>query len=497
MSTSQAFEEIIEAKLSFNSDGKFISLEGNVIGNIGAYSIFPWTGALEPVQVIAFLPGPYDIKNFHGNVKCVVTSKSPTGPYRGVGRPAAVFVLERLVDMAAKLISMDPIEIRLKNLINNQDLPYRIGSGIIWNDAGFKECLIKATNSAFFQKMIEYKSNKKIDKWVGYGIATYAELTGIGSKISVAPGMPINTGSETATIEIDGTGSVTGTFAIASHGQGLETTLAQIIADELGVKPDDVKVIHGDTAKAKHGTGTYASRSAVIGGGAAIKSVRTLKNKILKVAAHLFNTDPNNIQIEDGIISSLNTNKSINFSELAEAVYSDMETLPVELRESLNATESYDPIYGATTTATHIALVEIDKQTFNIKVLKYIVSEDCGKVINPLIVDGQVHGGVAQGIGVALLEELNYDEEGQLTTANLVDYKIPTASEIPKIDIFHLENFLPDNIGKFKGMGEGGTIGAPAAIANAVADALSEYQIEINELPINQERLYHLLKNKL
>ncbi|MDB9998768.1 molybdopterin-dependent oxidoreductase, partial [Alphaproteobacteria bacterium] len=497
MSTSQAFEEIIDAKLSFNSDGKFVSLEGNVIGNIGAYSIFPWTGALEPVQVIGFLPGPYDIKNFHGNVKCVVTSKSPTGPYRGVGRPAAVFVLERLVDMAAKLISMDPIEIRLKNLINSQDLPYRIGSGIIWNDAGFKECLIKAKNSELFQKMMEYKSNKKIDKWVGYGIATYAELTGIGSKISVAPGMPINTGSETATIEIDGTGSVTGTFAIASHGQGLETTLAQIIADELGVKPDDVKVIHGDTAKAKHGTGTYASRSAVIGGGAAIKSVRTLKNKILKVAAHLFNTDPNNIQIEDGIISSLNTNKSINFSELAEAVYSDMETLPVELRESLNATESYDPIYGATTTATHIALVEIDKQTFNIKVLKYIVSEDCGKVINPLIVDGQVHGGVAQGIGVALLEELNYDEEGQLTTANLVDYKIPTASEIPKIDIFHLENFLPDNIGKFKGMGEGGTIGAPAAIANAVADALSEYQIEINELPINQERLYHLLKNKL
>ena len=497
MSTSQAFEEIIDAKLSFNSDGKFVSLEGNVIGNIGAYSIFPWTGALEPVQVIGFLPGPYDIKNFHGNVKCVVTSKSPTGPYRGVGRPAAVFVLERLVDMAAKLISMDPIEIRLKNLINSQDLPYRIGSGIIWNHAGFKECLIKAKNSELFQKMMEYKSNKKIDKWVGYGISTYAELTGIGSKISVAPGMPINTGSETATIEIDGTGSVTGTFAIASHGQGLETTLAQIIADELGVKPDDVKVIQGDTDKAKHGTGTYASRSAVIGGGAAIKSVKILKDKILKVAAHLFDTDPNNIQIEDGIISSLNTNKSINFSELAKSVYSDMETLPVELRESLNATASYDPIYGATTTATHIALVEIDKQTFKIKVLKYIVSEDCGKVINPLIVDGQVHGGVAQGIGVALLEELNYDEEGQLTTANLVDYKIPTASEIPKIDVFHLENFLPDNIGKFKGMGEGGTIGAPAAIANAVADALSQYQIEINELPINQERIYHLLKDKL
>ena len=174
-----------------------------------------------------------------------------------------------------------------------------------------------------------------------------------------------------------------------------------------------------------------------------------------------------------------------------------METLPVELRESLYATSSYDPIFGATTTATHIALVEVDKQTFKVNVLKYLVSEDCGRIINPLIVDGQVHGGVAQGIGVALFEEVNYDQEGQLTTANLVDYKIPTASEIPKIDVFHLENFLPKNIGKFKGMGEGGTIGAPAAIANAVADALSKFHVEINELPITHEKIFNLLKKKL
>ena len=496
LTTSQAFEEIIEAELFFDDDGKFISLKGEVIGNIGAYSIFPWTGALEPVQVIGFLPGPYDIKNFHGNVKCVVTSKSPTGPYRGVGRPAAVFVLERLVDMAAKSISMDPFAIRMKNLIDTKNLPYRIGSGIIWNDAGFKECLEKSKNSNFFKEMIDIKNKKKCNRtWIGYGISTYAELTGIGSKISVAPGMPINTGSETATIEIDGTGSVSGIFAIASHGQGLETTLAQIIADEIGIKPEDIKITHGDTSKAKHGTGTYASRSAVIGGGAAIKTARVLKEKILKVAAYLLETDPNNIEITDGIISSLNTNKSINFSELANSVYSDMETLPVELRDSLYAKESYDPIFGATTTATHIALVEIDKQTLKVKVLKYLVSEDCGKVINPMIVDGQVHGGVAQGIGVALLEKINYDDQGQLTTANLVDYKIPTASEIPKIDVVHTEHFLPENLGQFKGMGEGGTIGAPAAIANAVADALSDYNININELPVNQEYLFQLLKN--
>ena len=493
MSTSQGFEEIMDVELFFSKSGYFKGLKGNIIGDVGAYSIYPWTAALEPMQVAGFLQGPYKIENFKANVKCVVTNKPPTGPYRGVGRPAAVFAIERLIDMAAKKLKIDPAKLRLLNMIDKKDLPFKIGSGIVWDKAGFKECLKSAL------KLIDYKELRKSQKknsvnWLGIGIASYGELTGIGSKISVAPGMPLNTGHESSTIELDSTGSISANFAIASHGQGLETTLAQIIADVIGTRPEEIKINQGNTSLIKHGTGTYASRSAAIAGSVAIKTGKKLKNQIVKIASYLFNTSKSNIEIKDGFINQKQTNKKISFSELARAVYSDMELLPINLRKPLIFTETYDPIFGATTTATHIALVEINSDTYKTTIKNYIVSEDCGKVINPMIVDGQVHGGIAQGIGAALLEELKYDENGQLQTATLADYLIPTPKEVPNIKIEHIENFLPNNLGKFKGMGEGGTIGATAAIANAVSDAVSHLNVEVTELPISPDKLYNLIK---
>ena len=492
MSTSQGFEEVMEVELFFKQTGQFIGLDGKIHGDVGSYSIYPWTAALEPMQVAGFLQGPYKIDNFNANVKCVVTNKPPTGPYRGVGRPAAVFAIERLIDMAAKKLKIDPAKLRLQNMIDKKDLPYRIGSGIVWDKAGFKECLKSALRISKYEKFRRIKNNKN-SNWLGIGIASYGELTGIGSKISVAPGMPLNTGTETGIIEIDSTGSVSATFAIASHGQGLETTLAQIIAENLGTKPDDIKINQGNTSLIKHGTGTYASRSAAIAGSVAIKSTKKLKKQIIKIASYIFETTQKNIHINDGFIFQKDTNKKISFYDLAKAVYSDMETLPIKLRKPLIAAETYDPIFGATTTATHIAIVEVNRETYKVKIKDYVVSEDCGKVINPMIVDGQVQGGVAQGIGAALYEELKYDEAGQLQTATLADYLIPTSSEVPNIKIEHIENFLPDNLGKFKGMGEGGTIGATAAIANAVSDAISHLNIEITELPISQDKLYNLI----
>ncbi len=492
MSTSQGFEEVMEVELFFKPTGQFIGLDGKIIGDVGSYSIYPWTAALEPMQVAGFLQGPYKIDNFKANVKCVVTNKPPTGPYRGVGRPAAVFAIERLVDMASKKLKVDPAKLRLQNMIDKKDLPYRIGSGIVWNKAGFKECLKSALKTSKYEKIKKTKSNENLN-WIGIGIASYGELTGIGSKISVAPGMPLNTGTETGTIEIDSTGSISGTFAIASHGQGLETTLAQIIAETLGTKPEDIKINQGNTSLIKHGTGTYASRSAAIAGSVAIKSTKKLKRQIIKIASYIFETSTKNIHINDGFIFQKDTNKKINFYDLAKAVYSDMETLPIKLRKPLVVSETYDPIFGATTTATHIAIVEVNAETYKVKIKDYVVSEDCGKIINPMIVDGQVQGGVAQGIGAALYEELKYDETGQLQTASLADYQIPTSSETINMKIEHIENFLPDNLGKFKGMGEGGTIGATAAIANAVSDAISHLNIEITELPISQDKLYNLV----
>ncbi len=236
-STSQAFDEIVDAELALDSDGRAVALRADVIGDIGAYSIYPWTCALEPVQVVSFLPGPYRIQHYRGRVQAVATSKAPTGPYRGVGRPISTFVMERLMDMAAAKIGLDPREIRLRNLVGADELPYKVASGIVWDKSGFQECLFRACEVFDYDVLrTKQKEARKAGRWFGIGIASYAELTGIGSRISVAPGMPINTGTETAIIRIDSTGSVTASFGIASHGQGLETTLAQIVAEHLGAR---------------------------------------------------------------------------------------------------------------------------------------------------------------------------------------------------------------------------------------------------------------------
>lgn len=493
-STSQGFDEVVEATLAFDGDGTFLALQADIIGDIGAYSITPWTAALEPVQVASFLPGPYRTPAYLGRVRGVCTPKPPTGPYRGVGRPMAVFAMERLVDMAAAKLGLDPAEIRRRNLVRPQDFPFRIGSGIRWDHSGFMECLEQAVEVADLPGFRTRQDRARAEgRWLGIGFGTYAELTGIGSRIAVAPGMPINTGAETASVRIDATGAVTATFATASHGQSLETTLAQIVAEELGVRPGDVTVVQGDTGATAHGTGTYASRSAVIGGGAAIVTTRALVKKVKRVAARLFDVDLDTIQTGDGEIFVPGTNHRIGFGDLARAVYSDMTTLPMEARETLEAQESYDPFLGTTTAATHIAEVEIDAETLAIRLTRFLVAEDCGRMINPMVVDGQVHGGVVQGIGVALLEELHFDEAGQLLSASLADYLIPTSSEVPRLEVHHLETELPDNPGGFRGMGEGGTIGAPAAIANAVADAVAHLGIGITELPITPSKLHALI----
>ena len=306
--------------------------------------------------------------------------------------------------------------------------------------------------------------------------------------------MPINTGTETATIRIDSTGAVTAAFGIASHGQGLETTLAQVIAEHLGARFEDVRVIQGDSAAVPGGTGTYASRSMVLAGGAARLASETLREKVVNVASHLLEAAAGDLVSADGLITVSGTDRSVSFREVARAVYSEMARLPQEAREELAATRSYDPVFGTTTSATHIAALEIDPETYQVRMERFVVAEDCGRVVNPLIVDGQVHGGIAQGIGAALYEEVVYDAQGQLHTASLVDYLVPSACEIPPMDVTHIEALSPNTLGGFRGMGEGGTIGAPAAVANAVADALSPLGIEINELPVTPERLFRLIE---
>jgi aerobic carbon-monoxide dehydrogenase large subunit len=494
VANSQGFDEIVDAELALDAEGRISALRADVIGDVGAYSIYPWTAGLEPVQVVSFLPGPYRVQNYRGRVQAVATSKAPMGPYRGVGRPISTFVMERLMDMAAVKIGIDAKDIRLRNLVGAEELPYKAASGIVWDQSGFVECLDAACGAIGYDALrAKQKAARAAGRWVGIGIACYAELTGIGSRISVAPGMPINTGSETAVIRIDSTGAVTAAFGVASHGQGLETTLAQVVAEHLGVRVEDVRIVQGDSAAVSGGTGTYASRSMVLAGGAATLAAQAVRDKVLNAASHLLEAAAADLVAEAGKISVAGTDRFVTFRDVARAVYSEMGRLPPDARDELAATKTYDPVFGTTTSATHIAAVEIDPETYEVRVDHFAVAEDCGKLVNPLIVDGQVHGGVAQGIGAALYEEVIYDEQGQIHTASLVDYLVPSACEIPPMAVVHLESASPTTLGGFRGMGEGGTIGAPAAIANALADALSPLGIEINELPATPERLFRLI----
>jgi len=493
--SNQAFDEIVDAELALDADGRILALSADVIGDVGAYSVYPWTAGLEPVQVVSFLPGPYRIQHYRARTRAVATSKAPTGPYRGVGRPISTFVMERLMDMAAARIGMDVKDIRLKNLVAAEELPYKVASGIVWDKSDFQECLNAACAAIGYGSLrAEQKEARAAGRWVGIGVACYAELTGIGSRISVAPGMPINTGTETAIVRIDSTGAVTAAFGVAAHGQGLETTLAQIVAEHLGSRFDDIRVVQGDSSAVPGGTGTYASRSMVLAGGAGTLAAQAVREKVLNAASHLLEASVADLVAEDGRVTVVGTDRSISFREVARAVYSELARLPAEARGELAATRTYDPVFGTTSAATHVATVEIDPETYEVRVERFVVAEDCGRLVNPLIVDGQVHGGVAQGIGAALYEEVIYDERGQVTTGSLVDYLVPSACEIPPMLVVHLESESPTTLGGFRGMGEGGTIGAPAAVANAVADALAPLGIEINELPATPERLFRLIE---
>jgi carbon-monoxide dehydrogenase large subunit len=429
VTTTQAFDEIVDAELALDHDGRILALAAEVIGDVGAYSVYPWTAALEPVQVISFLPGPYRIDTYRGRVRGVATCKAPTGPYRGVGRPISTFVMDRLIDMAARRLELDPAELRRRNLVTEQEFPYRVASGIVWDRSGFQETLDAACRAINYPALREkQRTLRACGRWFGIGVASYAELTGIGSRISAAPGMPINTGTETASIRLDSTGTVTASFGIASHGQGLETTLAQVVAENLGARIEDVRVLQGDSAVVAHSTGTYASRSAALAGGAGTLAAIELRQRILRAASHLLEAAVEDLEAANGSVFVVGTDRSIMFRDLAKAVYSQMGRLPREAREELDVTKVYDPYFGTATSATHIVTLEIDPTTYKIEIDRYVVCEDCGRVINPMIVEGQVHGGVAQGIGAALYEEVVYDERGQIVTASLADYVVPSAT---------------------------------------------------------------------
>jgi len=487
-------DQYIVLEGAFDKNAKLTALKADIVSNVGAYSCYPTTCGVEPLMAMAELPGPYDVQQYQCHSRGVVTNTCTMAPYRGVSRPVITFTLERLMDKAARAFAMDPVDIRRRNLIDK--FPYKSAMGLEYDDATYKETLemaVKAIDVPAFRKSQNEARAKR--RYLGIGFATFSERTGYGSPAFAARGMEITPGWETVIVSVDPSGFVEARIGSSPHGQGLRTTLAQIIADEIGIPPHMIKVVHGDTDRAPYGWGTFASRSLVISGGAALIAARKVRAKLIKMASDMLEAAPDDIVLADGVAKVTGTDRTIPIARLAREAYTQTHRFKGEIEPGLTETGHYDPP-GTFSNACHVAVVEVDVETGHVKVVKFVVAEDAGRIINPMIADGQVHGGIAQGIGNALLEEIIYDENGGILTATLADYLPPTAREIPPIELHHIETPSPNSITKAKGLGEGGTIGAPAAVINAINDALSPFGVEIDEMPATPQRIRAALRAK-
>ncbi len=498
LTATHAREHVHEVEAAFSADGHCLGLKAKVIVDVGAYSVWPWTSPMEMGMAMGILPGPYKIRNYKVEGYTVATNKCPLGPYRGVARPAACFTIERVMDEAAQALGIDPVEIRLRNFVQPGEFPYTSVTGLIYDSGSFVESLRKAEAEIGYQQFRrEQKEALQQGRYIGIGFAAYTEQTAHTTVEFVKRGVPVVFGYETAQVRMDPSGKVTVTTGIHSHGQGLETSLAQLVADALQVDLSDVTIKYGDTLVAPYGMGTFASRSAVLAGGAAFLAARDVLAKAKRIAAAMLEASADDLEVSEGrFYVKGSPDRYLTWRDVARAAYHRPEKLPEGEEPGLEAVHYYEPKPGTGTFANsvHVAVVEVDPNTGVVKVLRYLVVEDCGKMINPMIVDGQVHGGVTQGIGGALLEELVYDDQGQLLNTSFMDYLIPTATDVPAYEVHHLETPSPLTVGGMKGMGEGGAIAPGPAIANAVCDALRPFNVRVTRLPLKPERVLRLLQ---
>ncbi len=490
-----AKHQIVEAAVALKNDGTILGLRARFLNDVGAYSAFPFSSALEAGHAASALPGPYKIPAYGYEAVSIVTNKVTLGAYRGVGLPIALLVMERLLNMGAQRLGLDPTAIRLRNMIRQDEHPYTTIAGAAIESGSHQESLRQALDMLDYTAFrAEQERARRVGRYLGVGLGCYIEGTALGSSFWNIMGLPLG-GYESATVRMDIDGKVTVLAGSSSHGQGHQTTLAQVAADELGVAFADVRVIQNDTTVVPYGWGTWGSRTAVTSGGAIIGAATKVREKILRTASRLSEIPPADLALAGGLVvrkqdgTSLMPIKTVAYHAIVAT-----GTLAPEDEPGLEATTNYEPPPATHSNATHLATVEVDPETGQIRLLRYIVVEDCGRIINPIIVDGQIQGGVAQGIGTALYEQALYDEHGQFLTGTLMDYLVPTALDVPQVEIGHIETPSPFSKGGIKGMGEGGAIGPPAAIANAVADALSPFGVQINEIPLTPERVLACLE---
>jgi aerobic carbon-monoxide dehydrogenase large subunit len=486
VSTAHGRDQVHEVEFGFSDEGRILGLRDRFLLDNGAYNPM---GLTDAYNTAAHLQGPYKVPNLSISGACVSTNKVPNAPYRGAGRPEAVFVTERCIDLIAARLKLDPVEVRRRNFVQPEEMPYeagilyRDGEPIRYDSGNYPETLRRALEAVGYEELRKQQEElRRRGRYLGIGIGCYVEGTGVGS-------------FEGAKVRIDPSGQVIIATGATGHGQGHETVFAQIAADLWGVNPEDVRLVEGDTSAIQFGCGTFGSRSTVNVGSALYEASARLKEKTLRLAAHLLEANADDLALGDGKVFVRGMpQRAVSFSELARAAMPGWASkLPDGLEPGLEETFYFVPATVTWANAAHVAVIEVDIETGMIKLLDYAVSHDAGKLINPLFVDGQIHGGVAQGIGAAMYEEIAYDANGQLLSGSFMDYLLPGSMEVPKIKTAHLESPSPLNPLGIKGLGEGGAIAPPAAIANALADALSPFTARVSEIPLSPDRVLELL----
>ena len=488
-------EQIHRIRAAVRNDGRVLAVQVQIMASNGAYAIWPMTAGLDSGQASENVTGPYDIPNYDRDVYAVVTNKTPMGPYRGVGRPMACLTIERTMDSIAERLDLEPLEVRRRNVVC--EYPYETPTELVLESGSSAESL------DVMEELIDLKAFRaeqaelrKRGVYRGLGLGAVVEHTALGPQEVSRKGIDMGLGMESACLRAEPDGSLTLIVGTHSQGQGHETTYAQIVADELGVDFDAVTVRFGDTSVSPYGLGTWASRSLVYAGGASILAAREVADKARAIAAHRLEANPDDLELRRGVISIKGSpSVGMSFAEVARVANHAPQTLPEDIEPGLEATRRYRaPDPGSFSNSLHAIIVEVDVKTGAVTLKRYVVIEDCGTIVNPKLVDGQVQGGSAQGIGQALLEEAVYDENGQPLAATFMDYIIPGFNEVPRMEIHHLASPSPNSLGGFKGMGEGGAINAPAAIANAVTDALSPFGIHVDHVPIRRDWIVEKIK---
>ncbi|HEX8068993.1 MAG TPA: xanthine dehydrogenase family protein molybdopterin-binding subunit [Pyrinomonadaceae bacterium] len=527
-------DQVGDIEIGCKADGTLTGLRYNVYADLGAYHQL-LTPAI-PTLTGLMLSGCYKIPAIQINVTAVFTNKMATDAYRGAGRPEATYVVERALDLVARELGLDPVEARRRNFPRPDEFPFQTATGLFYDSGDYEGALAKALANAGYEELrAEQERGRAAGRLIGIGVSTYVEICALGPSQAMPAG-----GWESATVRIEPTGAVTVLTGASPHGQGQETSFAQLAADELGVDLNAVTVVHGDTSIVQYGIGTFGSRATAVGGTAVFVAIEKLKEKATKIAAHMLGADAASVKFADGVFTVERAAKAaaagdgsgdagdaesvadggevpppvlpagqdpagalpepetegrtrVSLQDVALAAHLAKE-LPPDLEPGLSATYFFEPKNFTFPFGTHVAVVEVERETGAIKFLRYVAVDDCGRVINPLLVDGQVQGGIVQSIGQALYEAVVYDEQGQLITGTLMDYAVPRAHMLPWFELDRTETPTPVNPLGVKGVGEAGTIGATPAIVSAVVDALAPFGVKHLDMPIRPETVWQIIK---